>query len=121
MQDNQPKMPNVKISKVDPNLEYGLYLWKLPSGKFFKDDNGNYLNIPAMHGDIEKMSILRKAAAYNGQPEGTPYFLAGGLRASEEEYSEQVDRLKAGEIPSLNDVGAVIDAKRGIAKYGDSE
>lgn len=121
MQENPNKQPKVRISEVKPDLDYGLYLWRLPTGKFYKDDDGNYLNIPGLKGDIEKMSILRKAAAHYGQPEGSPYFLAGGMRATEEEYSEQVDRLAQGYIPSLNDVGAVVDAKRAAAKYGDDE
>lgn len=121
MQEELRKKPKVRVTKVNPDLEYGLYLWKLPTGKFFKDDDGNYLNIPSRIGDIEKMNILRKAAAYYGQPEGKPEFIAGTSRATDEEYSEQVDRLKQGYIPSLNDVGAVIDAKRGIAKHGGDE
>ena len=43
------------------------------------------------------------------------------MRATEEEYSEQVDRLKQGYIPSMNDVGAVVDAKKSAAKHGDDE
>ena len=36
-------------------------------------------------------------------------------------YSEQIDRMKAGLIPNLNDLGAVAAAKATIAKYGDEE
>jgi hypothetical protein len=42
-------------------------------------------------------------------------------RVTDEEYSEQVDRMKAGLIPNLNDLGAVQAAKDTIAKYGDEE
>ncbi len=121
MQDKPKKMPKVRVQEVQPDLDYGLYLWKLPTGRFFKDEDGNYLNIPGLKGDLEKTAIIRKAAAYYGQPEGSPYFLAGGMRATEEEYSEQVDRLKQGYIPSMNDVGAVVDAKKSAAKHGDDE
>ena len=48
-------------------------------------------------------------------------FVPGLTRVSEEEYSEQVDRMKAGLIPNLNDLGAVQAAKDTIAKYGDEE
>lgn len=120
MQENRRK-PKVKISKVDPDVDYGLYLWKLPSGKYFKDDDGNYLNIPARFGEIDKISNIKQAAAYYGKPDGEAVFIPGTTRATEEEYSEQLDRLKEGYIPSLNDVGAVVDAKRGLAKHGDTE
>lgn len=115
------KQPKVRMREVQPDLEYGLYLWRQDDGKLFKDEDGNYLNIPGLRGDIEKMAEIRNAAIYYGSQGGSPYFLAGGMRATDEEYSEQVDRLKAGYIPSMNDIGAVIDAKRGVAKHGDAE
>ena len=114
-------MGKVRVQRVENDADYGLYLWKKPDGKFFKDDDGNYLNVQSLRGDISKMTLISQAAAYYGQPEGNPYFLAGGARATDEEYSEQVDRLKQGYIPSLNDVGAIMDAKRGAAQYGDAE
>ena len=112
---------NIKISEVKPNVDWGLYMWRLPDGKLFKNENGEYLNIPSMYGDLEKISIIKQAAAYYGQPDGTPHFEPGVQRATEEEYQEQVERLAAGEIPSLNDFGAVMDAKRGIQAHGDAE
>jgi hypothetical protein len=42
-------------------------------------------------------------------------------RISEEEYSEQLDRMKQGLIPNLNDMGAVQAAKDTIAKYGSDD
>lgn len=121
MPENASKPMKVKVSEVKPDLEYGLYVWILPTGKPFKDNDGNYLNIPALRGDIKKLAELRQAAIYYGQPEGTAKFLPGGMRATDEEYSEQVDRLKEGYIPSMNDIGAVVDAKKAAAKYGDYE
>ena len=121
MQEKKKPNPKVRVRTVEPDLEYGLYLWKMPNGRFFSDGDGNYLNVESLRGDIEKMSILRKAAAHYGQPDGQPHFLPGGARATDEEYSEQLDRLKNGYIPSLNDVGAVADAKRAVAKNGDDE
>ena len=121
MHEKPRKAPKVRIREVQPDLDYGLYLWKLPTGHFFKDGDGNYLNIPGLRDDLEKMTILRKAAAHYGQPEGSLHFLAGSTRATDEEYAEQLDRLKQGYIPSMNDVGAVVDAKKSIAKYGDME
>lgn len=112
---------NVKISEVKPEVEWGLYMWRLPTGNLFKDDDGNYLNIPARRGDIDKMLKVKQAAAYYGQPEGTLHFEPGVQRTTDEEYAEQKNRLKEGMIPSLNDFGAVTDAKRGLAKHGNRD
>jgi hypothetical protein len=40
-------------------------------------------------------------------------------KISEEEHSEQVDRMKQGLIPSMNDLGAVIAAKKTLKQWGD--
>ena len=112
-------MPKVKVSEVKPDVEWGVYMWRLPNGKLFSDGDGRYLNIPSRRGDFEKMSILKQAAAHHGQPEGSFHLEHGVQRATDEEYSQQVERLKDGYIQSLNDIGAVIDAKRGARQYGD--
>jgi hypothetical protein len=40
-------------------------------------------------------------------------------KITEEEHSDQVDRLANGLIPNMNDIGAVIAAKQTLAQYGD--
>jgi hypothetical protein len=45
--------------------------------------------------------------------------MAGTERITDEEYSEQVDRMKQGLIPSKNDLGAIIAAKQTLDAYGD--
>ena len=110
-----------KATVIPKMYDWGLYFWQLPDGHLFHDGNGNLLNIPAYKDDITKLAELRKTAAYYGQPEGKPYFVSGLTRASEEEYSEQLDRMKQGLIPNLNDLGAVHAAKQTIAAHGDEE
>ena len=102
-----------KVTQVKPNASWGLYMWRLPNGKLFKDNDGNYLNIPAIRGDLEKIVILRQAAAYYGQPNGSPHFEPGVQRATEEEYREQNDRLAHGETLT-NDIGLMVDEKKAI-------
>lgn len=117
-------MVNVGKSKatVMPKAyDWGLYFWQKVDGHLFHDGNGNVLNIPANRGDISKIAELRKAAAYYGEPDGKPYFVPGVRRTSDEEYSEQVDRMKSGLIPNLNDLGAVYDAQQGIAVNGNDD
>jgi len=101
--------------------EWGLYFWKLPDGHLFKDGEGRLLNVPSVKGDIGQMIKIREAASHYGNPEGSAWFYAGAGRATDEEYEEQLDRLKDGMIPSLNDIGAVAAAKRSLELYGDAD
>jgi len=118
----QPIVKNVRRQVIEKNYDWGLYVYKKANGKWFTDGNGSVLNIPSDKNDISRMAELKKTAMHYGDPgDGTCVFVPGLTRVSEEEYSEQVDRMKAGLIPSLNDLGAVQAAKDTIAKYGDEE
>ena len=115
------KVGKSKATVINKGYDWGLYFWKLPNGHLFNDGQGNLLNIPSMKHDLAKIAELRTAAAHYGQPDGTPWFYSGISRASEETYSEQVDRMKNGLIPNINDMGAVYDAQQTLKTYGDSE
>jgi len=54
-----------------------------------------------------------------GEPDGSAKFYANMKKISEEEHSEQVDRMKQGLLPNMNDLGAVIAAKKTLNEYGD--
>jgi hypothetical protein len=110
-----------KITVIDKQYDWGIYVWKRSNGKWFTDGEGNILNIPSRKGDESQINKLRDAASHFGEPDGSPYFFAGMGRISDEEYSEQVDRMANGLIPNLNDLGAVQAAKDTIAMYGDEE
>lgn len=112
------KLPKTRISEVKPDVNWGLYMWKLPDGKLFKDADGNYLNIPSRKYDMEKIASIRQAAAYYGQPDGTPHFEPGLNRATDEERAEQEDMLRHGEMLP-NDIGAMVDELRGRMHRGD--
>lgn len=116
-----PKIGKSKATFIPKMYDWGLYFWRLPDGHLFHDGEGNLLNIPAQKNDLAKISELRKAAAHYGQPEGEPWFYAGIRRATDEEYSEQMDRMKQGLIPNLNDLGAVHAAQKTLQQYGDQE
>ena len=108
-----------KAQIVDEGFTWGVYLWQLPDGHLFHDGDGNFLSVAAHKDDFNAIKEIGRAAAYYGKPEGKPYWHGGGRQVSDEEYSEQLDRLREGEIPSLNDIGAVAAAKRGIAEHGE--
>jgi hypothetical protein len=115
----KPLVSNVRKKVIDKQYDWGLYVYKKADGKWFTDGNGNVLNIPSMKGDINQISKLKQAAVYNGDPgDGKAVFVPGLTRISDEEYSEQVDRMKNGLIPSMNDLGAWKAAQDTLNKYG---
>jgi hypothetical protein len=103
----------------EPFSNAGIYVWQLPSGKFFTDGEGNALSIESMKDDPKKIKELADAAKYNGQPDGKAVFFPNVRKISDEEYSEQKDRMSQGLIPSNNDLGALIAAKKTLELYGD--
>jgi hypothetical protein len=111
-----------KVTLMDQNgYSWGVYVWKKANGKWFTDGDGNVLNIPSNRGDENQIAKLKEAAAYHGEADGSYVFFPGTARISDEEYSEQIDRMKQGLIPSLNDVGALLAAKQTLDTYGDDE
>jgi hypothetical protein len=113
------KIGQSKATFIPKGYDWGLYFWRLPDGHLFHDGEGNLLNIPAMKHDLSKIAELRKAAAHHGQPEGEPWFYSGIKRATDEQLSEQKERLKAGLLPNLDDLGAVHAAQQSLSQYGD--
>lgn len=110
---------NSKLTILKKNRKDGIYVWKLPNGEVVGDTYGNVMNIPAMQYDIDAINKITKAAAYYGYPDGKAEFWAGTRRVSDEEYSEQLDRMKEGHIPSETDIGAWMDAAKGIGRHGE--
>jgi hypothetical protein len=107
---------------IEKHYDWGLYVYKRANGKWFTDGNGSVLNIESMKGDIFQISKLKDAAKYYGdEGDGECIFVPGLTRISEEEHSEQKQRLAEGLIPSMNDLGAVQAAKDTIAKYGSDD
>lgn len=107
---------------IEKHYDWGLYVYKKANGKWFTDGNGSVLNIESMKGDIMQISKLKEAAKYYGdEGDGTCVFVPGLTRISEEEYSEQKQRLSEGLIPSMNDLGAWKAAQDTHDKYGSSD
>ena len=118
---NPDKIGKSKVTFIDKGYDWGVYVWKKSNGKWFTDGHGSILNIPSMKGDLSKIAELKQAAAHYGEPDGEPVFFAGLNRVTEEEYAEQVDRMKEGLIPNLNDLGAVHAAQQTLKKWGAEE
>lgn len=123
---NMPKMKGQvgesRVKVIDKHYDWGLYVYKKANGKWFTDGNGSVLNIESMKGDISQIAKLKEAAIYYGDDgQGTCVFVPGLTRISEEEYSEQKERLAEGLIPSMNDLGAWHAAQQTYNKYGSDD
>jgi len=106
------KRPTVTRVHERKDMEWGVYCWRNASdGRIFRDEDNNVLSIASKKLDLDKIRIITEAAAHFGQPKGEAVFLPGAVKATEEEHREQVDRMKSGLIPTMNDFGAVTDAK----------
>lgn len=119
-------MPNqigkTKISVIEePFSNYGIYVWQLRSGKVLTDDDGNALSIDSMRDDQSRIILLQKEASWLGFPDGQAIFMPNVRKVSDEEYSEQIDRMAQGYIPSETDLGAIIDAKKTFDKFGSDD
>jgi hypothetical protein len=114
------KLPNKpKVSYVENDAEYGLYVWKTETGRVFGDGNGSFMNIPARKYDLTAINRITQAAAHYGAGPGKAVFMPGVTRITEEEHSVQIDRMKQGYIPSEFDTGAFMDAAKGLKKHGN--
>ena len=115
----KPIVGNVRRKVIQKDYDWGLYVYKKSDGRWFTDGNGSVLNIPATRGDITKITELKNAAKHYGDDgEGEAVFVPGLTRISEDEHSEQLDRMKQGLIPSMNDLGAWHAAQQTLDKYG---
>ena len=98
---------------------FGTYVWVKANGKAFTDGNGSVLSIESYKNDKDRVQKLMDAAKYYGEPDGRAVFYPNTRQISEEEHSEQMDRMKQGLLPNMNDLGAVIAAKQTLKAYGD--
>jgi hypothetical protein len=115
----KPLVKNVRRQIIEKKYNWGLYVYKKSDGKWFTDGQGGVLNIESVRGDINQIAKLKSAAKYYGDDgEGEAVFIPGLTRISEEEHSEQLDRMKQGLIPSMNDLGAWKAAQDTLNTHG---
>jgi hypothetical protein len=93
--------------QVIEEVNYGLYLWQMPDGSLIQDEDGNYMNIAAMKGDIRKINSLKQFAKHYGLEEGKPIWFSGHRQVTADEYEMQKQRLEWGLIPDELDVPAI--------------
>ena len=115
----KPIVGNVRRQIIDKHYDWGLYVYKKADGRWFTDGDGSVLNIPSNKGDLDQITKLKNTAMFYGDPgDGECVFVPGLTRITEEEHSEQMDRMKQGLIPSMNDLGAWHAAQTTLNTYG---
>jgi hypothetical protein len=104
------KMKNIR-RRIIEETDMGLYIWTV-NGSPVGDDQGNYLSVPAVKGDVKTINKFRDVVYgymrdMGMEPSGTPVFLAGRRQITDEEYEEQISRQKFGLIPDPLDYAAI--------------
>lgn len=98
------------ISYVE-EVPYGVYVWSIDKRPVMTE-SGDYIAIAAVKGDRVKQQELRDFAANNGITEGEPMYMSGRRPITDEEYQEQLTRMKLGLVPDPLDVAANADERR---------
>jgi hypothetical protein len=101
-------MGKMKVTPVE-EVNYGLYLWQMPDESVVMDDEGNYLSISSMRGDIRQIKKIKEAAKHYGIDEGKPIFFSGHRQVTEEELQEQKQRAELGLVPDSRDLQAMME------------
>lgn len=109
---------NPLSNKVVEEASYGVYVWKMPDGRWVGDDDGNFLSISAMRGDVKRIGQLANTVRSYGVEVGAPLFLSGHRKVSDEEYDRQKFRMDMGLLPDEYDIPALIEEQEYHKKHG---
>jgi len=101
-------MGKMRVQPID-EVNWGVYAWQMPDESLVMDDEGGYLSIPSMKGDIRQIKKLKDAAKYYGLEEGHPIFFAGHRSIDDEELQIQQQRLELGLVPDVMDTPAMLE------------
>lgn len=110
------KRANSKI--LDEESTLGIYVWKMPDGRWIGDDDGNYLSITSKKGNKARIELLAAAVRGYGIDVGEPLFLSGRRKIDDEEYEYQQQRLKWGLVPDPLDIGNYKDEMKKLKSGG---
>lgn len=107
----------MRITPVE-EVNYGTYLWETPDGKLVTDEDGNFMCIYAIKGDINKIKQLKDFAKAYGIEEGKPLWFSGHRPVSQEEYETQKQRLDWGLVADEWDIPALKEDLQQKKKMG---
>lgn len=101
-------MGKMKITTID-EVNWGMYMWQMPDETLVMDEEGAYLSIPSIKGDIRQIQKLKVAARNLGLEEGKPLFFSGHRAVTDDELEEQRSRLGLGLVPDPQDLPAMME------------
>lgn len=110
-------MPRMKVTPVE-EVNYGLYVWQMPDDSIVMDDEGGYLCIPSVKGDIRQIKKIKDAAKHYGLDEGKPMFFSGHRVVTDEELAEQKSRAELGMVPDPQDLPAMMEYIKEMREMG---
>jgi len=96
----------MKITPIE-EVNYGTYLWQMPNGALVSDEEGSFMCIYAIKGDVKKITELRNFAKSYGIEEGEPVWFSGHRPVSDEEYDNQKQRMDWGLVADEWDIPAL--------------
>lgn len=103
-------MEGLRKQIISDGIPYGCYVWEMPDGRWVGDEDGNYaVSRLCMRGDKRAMGALRDLVKSCGIEVGRPIFLENRRPVSDEEYEEQLQRMKWGLTPDPLDISEVRD------------
>jgi hypothetical protein len=79
----------------------------MPDGKLVSDEDGNFMCIYAIKGDVKKITELRNFAKSYGVEDGEPVWFSGHRPVSAEEYDNQKQRMDWGLVADEWDIPAL--------------
>ena len=98
----------MKITPVE-EVNWGMYMWQMPDESLVMDEEGGYLSIQSVKGDIRQIKKLKDAAKHFGLNEGKPIFFSGHRPVTDDELAEQRSRLDLGLVPDPQDLPAMME------------
>jgi hypothetical protein len=101
-------MGKMKITPVE-EVNWGMYMWQMPDESLVMDEEGGYLSIQSVKGDIRQIKKLKDAAKHFGLNEGKPIFFSGHRPVTDDELAEQRSRLDLGLVPDPQDLPAMME------------
>lgn len=98
-------MAKMRVTQIE-EVDYGMYIWQLPDGRFVTDGEGGYLSIFSKKGDFLRIKRLKDTAKSYGL-DGSPVYWSGHRPVSDEEYENQKLRMEWGLVPDEMDFPAL--------------
>jgi len=110
-------MAKMKVTPID-EVNWGMYVWQMPDGSVVRDEEGAYMSIQSIKGDIRQIKKLKELAKHYGLDEGHPLFFAGHRPVTDEELEEQKARGEMGMVPDPQDLPAMMEYVKEARELG---